>query len=47
MSFTERRLQHRHKRPLVNRFLDVEAEVDTEEEEEEEEEGYDNGRITS
>ncbi|KAL4076796.1 hypothetical protein V8B97DRAFT_1866799 [Scleroderma yunnanense] len=33
-----KRAKHRHKRPAVNRFLDVEAEVDTEEEEEEEEE---------
>lgn len=29
--------QHRHRRSAVNRFLDVEAEVDTEDEEEEEE----------
>ncbi|KAG8216091.1 hypothetical protein J3R82DRAFT_8092 [Butyriboletus roseoflavus] len=33
-----KRAKHRHKRNAVNRFLDVEAEVDTEEEEEEEEE---------
>ncbi|KAF8837001.1 transcription elongation factor Spt5 [Paxillus ammoniavirescens] len=34
----KKRAKHRHKRAAVNRFLDVEAEVDTEEEEEEEEE---------
>jgi transcription elongation factor SPT5 len=33
----KKRAKHRHKRSAVNRFLDVEAEVDTEEEEEEEE----------
>ncbi|KAL7284752.1 hypothetical protein ACG7TL_002059 [Trametes sanguinea] len=32
--------QHRHKRPAVNRFLDVEAEVDEDEEEEDDEDEY-------
>ena len=36
-------LQHRHRRHTVNRFLDVEAEVDTEEDEEEEEDGAEGG----
>jgi hypothetical protein len=38
-------LQHRHRRNAVNRFLDVEAEVDTEEEEEEEEDEAGGGVI--
>jgi hypothetical protein len=38
-------LQHRHRRNTVNRFLDVEAEVDTEEEEEEEEDEAGGGMI--
>lgn len=38
-------LQHRHRRNAVNRFLDVEAEVDTEEEEEEEEDEAGGGMI--
>lgn len=36
-------MQHRHKRPAVNRFLDVEAEVDEDEEEDEEEDEYGRG----
>jgi transcription elongation factor SPT5 len=37
-------MQHRHKRPAVNRFLDLEVEVDEEDEEEEgEEEEYGRG----
>jgi transcription elongation factor SPT5 len=40
-------LQHRHRRHTVNRFLDVEAEVDTEEEEEEEEDGAEGGTSIS
>ena len=36
-------VQHRHKRPAVNRFLDVEAEVDEEEEEDEDEDEYGRG----
>jgi transcription elongation factor SPT5 len=36
-------LQHRHRRHAVNRFLDVEAEVDTEEDEEEEEDEAEGG----
>jgi hypothetical protein len=30
-------VQHRHKRPAVNRFFDIEAEVDEEEDEEDDE----------
>ena len=37
-------IQHRHKRPAVNRFLDLEVEVDEEDEEEEgDEEEYGRG----
>ncbi|KAI0694194.1 hypothetical protein BC835DRAFT_1350385 [Cytidiella melzeri] len=36
----KKRAKHRHKRPAVNRFLDVEAEVDEDEEEDEDEDEY-------
>jgi transcription elongation factor SPT5 len=40
---TPSRYQRRHKRFAVNRFLDVEAEVNEDEDEEEEEEEYGRG----
>ena len=41
-------IQHRHKRPAVNRFLDLEVEVDEEDEEEDgEEEEYGRGKSQS
>jgi len=39
--------QRRHKRAAVNRFLDVEAEVNEEEDEEEDEEEYGRGSYIS
>lgn len=44
MTLTSR--QRRHKRAAINRFLDVEAEVNEEEDEEEDEEEYGRGSFS-